>query len=41
MDQKSRIISLLEPAGITLNGPNPWDPQIRNEHFWNRLFAQG
>ena len=41
MDQKSKILSLLEPAGITLNGPNPWDLQIRNEGFWNRLFAQG
>lgn len=41
MDQKSKIISLLEPAGITINGPNAWDPQIHNEGFWNRLFAQG
>ena len=41
MDEKAKITSLLAEAGVTINGPNPWDPQIRNEQIWSRLFAQG
>jgi len=32
---------LLKEADITLNGPNPWDPQIHSEEFWRRLYGQG
>ncbi|MFA7309813.1 MAG: cyclopropane fatty acyl phospholipid synthase [Candidatus Paceibacterota bacterium] len=32
---------LLTPAGITLNGPNPWDPQIHDDVLFERLFSQG
>ena len=28
-------------AGIVVNGPNPWDPQIHDQRFWNRLLAEG
>lgn len=32
---------LLKEADITLNGPNPWDPQIHSDEFWRRLYGQG
>ncbi len=32
---------LLAPAGITLDGPNPWDPQVHDESIFNRLFNTG
>ena len=32
---------LLKEADITINGSNPWDPQINSEQFWNRLYATG
>jgi cyclopropane-fatty-acyl-phospholipid synthase len=41
MTQQSKITGLLARAGIIVNGPNPWDPQIRNNALWNRIFAQG
>ena len=41
MSEKDRIVGLLGEAGITVNGPNPWDIHIHNENFWTRLFAQG
>ena len=33
--------SLLAAAGITINGPNPWDIQVRDERFYARIFADG
>ena len=41
MTEKDRIIGLLKDAGVVVNGSNPWDIQIHNEAFWNRLFAEG
>jgi len=41
MSQEAQLTSLLAQAGITVNGPNPWDPQINNPNLWNRIFAQG
>jgi len=41
VNEKDRIVGLLGEAGITVNGPNPWDIQIHNDNFWTRLFAQG
>ena len=41
MDQQSSITALLAKLGVEVNGPNPWDPQILNSNFWNRLLAQG
>jgi cyclopropane-fatty-acyl-phospholipid synthase len=41
VSEKDRIVGLLGEAGITVNGPNPWDIHIHNENFWTRLFAQG
>lgn len=34
----SKIISgLLEPAGITINGPNPWDIQVHDDRWYGRV----
>lgn len=41
MSQETFIASLLEQAGVTVDGPNPWDPQVHNSALWNRVFAQG
>ncbi len=41
MSQESFLTGLLAEAGITVNGPNPWDPQINNPDTWNRIFAHG
>jgi len=31
MNAKSVLRDLLSPAGIAINGPNPWDVRVRNE----------
>ena len=41
MTQQTEVTALLDQAGIIVNGPNPWDPQITNPNLWNRLFAEG
>ena len=41
MDQLAEITPLLDSVGVTINGPNPWDPQIKNKDTWTRLYAQG
>ncbi|MFP8967887.1 cyclopropane fatty acyl phospholipid synthase [Pokkaliibacter sp. CJK22405] len=35
------LASQLEMAGITLNGPNSWDPQVRNPDVYYRVFREG
>lgn len=35
--QKQIIASLLDGAGITINGGNAYDPQIHNEDFYSRV----
>ncbi|MBI4132984.1 cyclopropane-fatty-acyl-phospholipid synthase, partial [Candidatus Uhrbacteria bacterium] len=32
---------LLDPADITLDGPNPWDPQVHDDSIFGRLFRGG
>ena len=32
---------LLEMAGIQVNGPNPWDIQIHNPKFYERVLSEG
>lgn len=34
---KDIVIKLLGKAGITVNGNNPWDLQIHNENFYQRI----
>ena len=40
-DFKSQLLPPLEAVGIVPNGPNPWDLQVHNEKFWDRLLAEG
>ena len=39
--EKQIIESLLVGTGITINGTNPYDPQIHNENFYNRVMKEG
>lgn len=32
---------LLQDTHIKVNGPNPWDPQIKNIQLYKRIFSQG
>jgi len=41
MTAKQIIESLLTGTGITLNGGNPYDPQIHNEKFYARVLREG
>lgn len=38
---KQIVENLLESAGIKINGKNPWDIQINNEDFYQRVLSQG
>ena len=38
---KNKIKELLSLAGISVDGSLPWDIQVRNERFYNRLIAEG
>ena len=37
---KDVIESLIQPAGIQINGPNPWDIKVYDNRFYQRLLAQ-
>ncbi len=34
------LSALLNEAGITVNGSNPWDLQVRNEQFYSRIWRE-
>src|SRR5262245_58896828 len=36
---KRRVLELFESAGIAVNGPEPWDPQVHHEGFYERVWA--
>ncbi|MFA5020540.1 MAG: cyclopropane fatty acyl phospholipid synthase [Patescibacteria group bacterium] len=38
---KNWVNRVIEPTGIILDGPNPWDPQIKNPGLYDRVKAQG
>ncbi len=38
---QGKVQSMLAEAGVTLDGPNPWDPQIRNPSFYRRVLLNG
>lgn len=38
---KKTAEDLLFSAGIEINGYNPWDIQVHNEHFYRRVLTQG
>lgn len=39
--EKQIIELLLKGTGITINGTNPFDPQVHNEEFYRRVLRQG
>ena len=38
---EAAIQGLLAEAGITLNGPEPWDPRVHNPDLYARVLAHG
>ncbi len=38
---QQKVQKIINGTGITLNGPNPWDPQIKNDRFYKRVLTQG
>ena len=38
---KSWVNRVLEPTGIVMDGPNPWDPQVKNQALYQRVKADG
>lgn len=38
---KKVIQELAEQCGMRIDGSNPWDPQVKDERFYNRVFAHG
>ncbi|WP_271271649.1 cyclopropane fatty acyl phospholipid synthase [Aliamphritea hakodatensis] len=38
---ESYFTSQLSSVGITVNGSNPWDPQVHNPALWLRILKQG
>lgn len=41
MNAQGVFQQVLEPARITLNGPNPWDIQVHQPAFYNRVLRGG
>ena len=41
MTSEEWIKQLLKDTGIVINGNNPWDPQIKDSRFFNRIAADG
>ena len=38
---QATIQKILEPTGVTLNGPNPYDIQVHNERLYKRVLSNG
>ena len=38
---KEKVQELLSLADVKINGDRPWDVQVHNEKFYDRIFAQG
>jgi cyclopropane-fatty-acyl-phospholipid synthase len=43
MGSKSEAIiqQLIEPTGIKINGPDPWDIQVHDDRFYSRVLREG
>jgi len=41
MNAKKHLTQIVTEAGITINGNNPWDIQIRDEAVYQRIFRNG
>ncbi|MCX6759897.1 MAG: cyclopropane-fatty-acyl-phospholipid synthase, partial [Candidatus Nealsonbacteria bacterium] len=40
-NSKKWVEKIIKPAGIKINGPNPWDIKIINPDFYARVKTQG
>lgn len=38
---QQHVSSIIAPAGIQVNGTNPWDLQVHNDRFYQRVLSQG
>ncbi len=38
---QNNINRLLEGTGVTINGPHPWDIQVKDERFYQRVITKG
>ena len=38
---RETVERLLEPAGVAVDGAQPWDPQVLDERFFGRVLTQG
>jgi cyclopropane-fatty-acyl-phospholipid synthase len=38
---QQNVASILAPAGIRVNGADPWDLQVHNDQFYGRVLRQG
>jgi cyclopropane-fatty-acyl-phospholipid synthase len=38
---KKQVQELLALAGVEINGPNPWDIQVKDERFYKRVLSEG
>lgn len=38
---KERVNNILDDTPITINGDNPWDPQVQNDGFYRRVYWHG
>ncbi|GGG23098.1 cyclopropane fatty acyl phospholipid synthase [Pontibacter amylolyticus] len=38
---EQQVTDMLATAGITVNGPNPWDLQVQDDRFYKRVLSQG
>src|SRR5258706_13959218 len=41
LNSKKAVAELFARAEIELNGPNPWDPRIRDDRFYSQIIANG
>lgn len=38
---RRNLTAILATAGVTVNGPNPWDLQVHDERLYGRVLSQG
>ncbi|MGC1649934.1 MAG: class I SAM-dependent methyltransferase, partial [Candidatus Sulfotelmatobacter sp.] len=41
MNAKQKVQEILALADIELNGPDPWDLQVHDDHFYQRVLSHG
>jgi cyclopropane-fatty-acyl-phospholipid synthase len=41
MTSETKVRELLAHAGVVLNGPNPWDPQVHDARLYDRVLGGG